>query len=253
MKAAFILLGALGVAVLAWFWLASSTPSNILIEDAIASPMKDGRIGIFLTVNNQGSPDRLISASSSAGAVTLHKAFGTDDLPIQVGRSALASDAAHILIPSGEVAFEIGVLLPVTLTFANAGNVQLKARMSEPAMQDHAGMAMGSEMRATDIDMPAPTVLLAASPQGDGWRIAITTENFEFSEEKVGAPHEAGTGHAHIYAGGMKLGRVYGPDYLVGELPAGSHDIRIVLNTNDHRPYMGADGPVMATTVIEVD
>ena len=40
---------------------------------------------------------------------------------------------------------------------------------------------------------------------------------------------------------------------IIGALPKGSHDIRVTLNTNDHRPYMGPDGPVMATTVIVVD
>lgn len=253
MKAAFGLGGLVVVAVGAWITLAPDAASNLLIEDAIASPMEDGSIVIFLTVNNQGGPDNLTAVSSSAGSVMLHQAFGTDHLPIQAGQSSLASDAAHIMMTPDAAPLEEGALLPVTLTFANAGDVQLKARMTASALQGHMGMAMMDDVPAMEMDIPTPSLGLDATAAGDGWQVTITVEDFTFSEDKMGMPHEAGTGHAHIYVGGMKLGRVFGPDFKIGQLPAGSHEIRVTLNTNDHRPYMGADGPVTATTVIEVD
>lgn len=253
MKAAFGFAGLMIVAIAVWFGIVPGGTSNVLVEDAVARPLENGDIGIFLTINNQGRPDKLVSVSSSARDATLHAAFGADNLPIQVGRSSLASDAAHIRITAGDAPFEVGALVPVTLGFEEAGDVQLKARMSQPAMQGHAGMAMTDNMPAMHTGISAPSVSVSASAAGDGWRIAIAVENFKFSEEDMGAAHEPGIGHAHIYAGGIKLGRVFGADYMIGQLPKGSHDIRVTLNTNDHRPYMTESGPVTATTVIEVD
>jgi hypothetical protein len=51
----------------------------------------------------------------------------------------------------------------------------------------------------------------------------------------------------------MKLGRLFAPEYHIGPLPPGSHEIRVTLNTNDHRAYVVGDTPVTASTIITVD
>jgi hypothetical protein len=65
--------------------------------------------------------------------------------------------------------------------------------------------------------------------------------------------HVPGMGHGHIYVGGMKLDRLFKSEYLIGQLPPGRHEVRVTLNTNDHRAYVVDDVPVSASTFIMVD
>lgn len=250
MKATFILVGVLLVAAAAWFMLSPRSTSNLLIEQAVARQTENGDIGVYLTINNQGIPDRLISVDSALGEVSLFNPSVSGDLPIQLGRSSLATDAAHILIAATDAPYETGTLLPLTLSFENAGDIQVKALMSDGQDQGHAGMA---HMAAVDQGAPFPTVDVAATAEGDGWNVTITTQRFTFSEDQMGTAHHAGVGHAHIYVGGIKLGRVFGGDYRIGKLPTGTHQIQVTLNTNDHRAHMGPTGPVTAVAVIVVD
>ena len=60
-------------------------------------------------------------------------------------------------------------------------------------------------------------------------------------------------GHGHIYVSGMKIGRLYQPEARIGTLPKGEHQVRLTLNTNDHRAYVVGDQPVTATATIVVD
>jgi hypothetical protein len=77
--------------------------------------------------------------------------------------------------------------------------------------------------------------------------VRIETRHFRFAEELVDQPHQPGTGHAHLYVGGMKLGRLYGPDARINALPPGRHEVRVTLNTNDHRAYV-ANGRVLGAS-----
>lgn len=253
MKAAFVLAGVLLVAVTAWVGLGPRAASDMRIEEVTANPMMSGDIGIFLNIDNQGAPDRLVSVRSDEADIFLYTPAPTDTLPIQVGRSSLALDAAHIRVAPGSSTLDAGVLLPLTLTFENAGEVHVKARMTDDPHSGHMGMAGMGDKAQMEIDMPTPSLAIAASPEGDGWRVKLTTEDFTFSQEQMDAPHQPGVGHGHIYVGGMKVGRVFGDDTILGQLPPGTHEISVTLNTNDHRPYRGPDGPVSAATLITVD
>jgi len=62
-----------------------------------------------------------------------------------------------------------------------------------------------------------------------------------------------GIGHGHIYAGSVKLGRVFDNSYQIGALPKGEHTIRVSLNTNNHRAYAVDGQPLEATATIVVD
>ena len=71
--------------------------------------------------------------------------------------------------------------------------------------------------------------------------------------DAVDAAHVPGAGHAHMYLNGLKLGRVFGGEYRIGTLPPGTHSLRVALNTNDHRAYATADGPVSASVTLTAD
>jgi 3',5'-cyclic AMP phosphodiesterase CpdA len=199
---------------------------------------------------NTGAPDWLLGAQSDRAEVTLFAPEAEGGLPVQTGRSLLASDGAHLILTASPEPIEPGALVPITLTFADAGDVQIKMRMSDGPTDPHAGHNMHYLVGA---DEPAPSIDVTPVKVGDGWRIDIETRNFEFSEEQQGQDHNPGFGHGHVYVGGMKVGRVYGSGYAIGALPPGEHLLRITLNTNNHRQYAVDGTPVEATAVIMVD
>jgi copper(I)-binding protein len=256
LKAAFVLVALAALSLAGWLAGFGGAASRLLIENAVAQPMDDGHLGAFLSIDNQGAPDRLLSVSSPVAAATLYSPASAEGLPVPSGHSALALDAAHISIRQPETPFAHGALVPLVLSFANAGDVTVKARMSDPAQAGAAGevglFGMGDICIVGDGE-PAPEITIGATPEGDGWQVRITASDFTFSEDLMGLYHVPGTGHGHIYVGGMKLGRLFAPEYHIGPLPPGSHEIRVTLNTNDHRAYVVGDTPVTASTIITVD
>lgn len=139
MKAAFVLFGLALLSCAIWLTGFGRSSSALLIENALAQPMDDTRLGAFLSIDNQGTPDRLLAVSSPVAAATLYNPASADGLPVPSGHSALALDAAHIDIRQPETPFAHGALVPLVLTFAKAGDVTVKARMSDPAQAGAAG------------------------------------------------------------------------------------------------------------------
>lgn len=114
------------------------------------------------------------------------------------------------------------------------------------------GHSHGMPFEATD---PVPTVQLEVVEDAkSGFNVHVETTDFAFAPEKVNdAETESGDGHAHLYVDGEKVARLYGPWYhLDTDLDPGEHEVRVVLNANDHRPYASGDAPIDATTTIVV-
>ncbi len=96
-------------------------------------------------------------------------------------------------------------------------------------------------------DSDAPTLTLEAFPDPvAGWNLHIRTTDFTFAPRNSGLAHVDGEGHAHVYANGVKLGRVYGPWVHLDKLPEGPVEIEVTLNANDHRPLAVGDTPISA-------
>ncbi len=270
MKAAIGLVFAVGLAVGGWA-LFSQAPANqhLLVTEALARPLPDGTAAAFLAIENRGAPDRLVSVSASgAGAgmvATLYSPQDPDGPPVPVGTSALALDGAHIRLtpdgragggPAGDGALVDGALVPLTLTFAEAGEVALRVRLSDPAKTGAAsevGLFGLGDICIVGADEPAPAVSLVVSETPQGWTVDVVASEFAFSEEYLGLFHVPGMGHGHLYVGGMKLGRLFSTQAQIGALPPGRHEVRVTLNTNDHRAYVVDGTPVTATAWIEVD
>lgn len=255
MKARILLAGLL-LAGAAALLVAAPRPVPLLLSEVVARPGPAGETLAFLTITNAGPPDRLIAASSPVGDVTLYSPAAAGGLPVPAGTAALALDAAHLRIRP-ETSLADGSLVPVTLTFENAGDITAKARLSDPATTGPAaqvGLFGLGDICIVGENEPAPHVAgLKVSPEGTGWRLEIDAAEFTFSKDLMGLYHVPGMGHAHLYVGGMKLGRMFAPTASIGALPPGRHEVRVTLNTNDHRAYVVGDTPVVATTFITVD
>lgn len=108
----------------------------------------------------------------------------------------------------------------------------------------------GQEPLEVAADGAPALVVDATSDPVSGWNLNIRTENFTFNPARAGQDHVEGEGHAHVYANGVKLGRVYGNWYHLDGLPVGSR-VEVTLTANDHRP-LAVDGvPISAGLTLE--
>jgi hypothetical protein len=124
-------------------------------------------------------------------------------------------------------------------------------------MSDHhqghtAGDAHDHEelVNVTD-DMAIPVVALTVTPtSAGGYYIQLTVENFDFAPEAVDGAHVPGQGHAHLYVNGEKITRLYGTEYYLDAVPSGDVEIRVTLNSNDHRTYAHHGAIIQAVVLL---
>ena len=253
MKAGFLLAAIALAAAVFWALMPRNEAANLLVTGAVVAPLDGGGAGVFATLENSGPPDTLVSAASDAAPATLYSPVTGHGVPVPTGTGALALDAAHVRLDGR---FEDGTLIPLTLRFARAGEVRIKARLSDPEATGAAaevGLFGLGDICIVGEGEPAPRISLSVEPDGAGWQVSVEAEEFTFSEELAGLYHVPGTGHGHLYVGGLKLGRLYAPTARIGALPSGSHEVRVTLNTNDHRAYVVDDVPVTASATIVVE
>lgn len=241
-------------------WLLQPRAADILVTNGVAAAIEEqpDSARVYFRIENAGGPDKLVGASSPlADTAVLYSPEADSGIPIP-GKSqpSLAVDGAHVILSGLAEALSDGQLVPVTLTFEQAGPVSGKARFAEESTSGEAliaGLFGFGGICTVGEGEPAPSVSLAAQPSDSGWSVDLQSDEFTFREDLLNGPHVPGTGHGHLYVGGLKLQRLFSSNAVVGALPPGSHIVRVTLNTNDHRAYVVDDKPVTATTTIRVD
>lgn len=102
----------------------------------------------------------------------------------------------------------------------------------------HSGHAH-AHARMLEAGESAPELRLRLRPDRmNGWNLQIIATNSEFAPEAASGPHRLGQGHAHVYVDGRKLARVYGAWIHIPAQGSGTHELKVSLNTNDHRVYV---------------
>lgn len=162
------------------------------------------------------------------------------------------------------------VLFLIGLTFGGAGGFVYAAangitldghdHASHGAV-DHAAMGHGGGDHAAMHDTPldvaaadAPRLEIAVTKDPmSGYNLHVMPAKFAFAPEGASKAHIDGQGHAHVYANGVKLGRLYGAWMHLDQLPKGAVEISVTLNSNDHRPFAVNGQPISATQTITVD
>ncbi len=86
--------------------------------------------------------------------------------------------------------------------------------------------------------VPVSVDISAEVAENGGVHVGINTEGWRWAPEEVNGANSDGAGHAHIYADGVKLSRVYGNYHYIPALEAGTREIKISLNSNDHSELM---------------
>jgi len=234
--------------------LRPTPPQTILLSHATVAPLRgEDALAVFLTIENSGGPDRLISAEvPGAEPLRIEAPNVIGGLPFPAGsRPSLAADGAWLRLDGIDTPRE-GQLLPVTLTFAEAGTVSTKARFADPTERGEAaafGLFGIGDICIVEEGEPAPQLTLDVRPLGDGWEVVLLTDGFVFHASEA-AIHVPGEGHGHLYVGGVKLQRLYEDRAIIGALPPGDHQITVTLNTNDHRAYVVDNVPVTASVTV---
>ena len=95
---------------------------------------------------------------------------------------------------------------------------------------------------------PVPTVSVEVleDPMA-GWNLHATVTGHRLAPENVSTAPVDGEGHLHLYVDGVKVTRLYGEWFALGELDPGEHEIRVELSANDHSP-LAVDGEVIDAT-----
>jgi copper(I)-binding protein len=126
-----------------------ATVGDITVSGAMARFILAGRPGaVFLTIENKGDADRLIAASSPlTDRVELHThlmVYGVMKMrqieAIDVaasGTTELKSGGLHIMMFNVDPMPENDSMVPLTLTFEKAGNVDIQAMVSDKAGMSH--------------------------------------------------------------------------------------------------------------------
>ena len=101
-------------------------------------------------------------------------------------------------------------------------------------------------------ELPVSLSVTAEASADGGIDVHIATEGFRFAPELVDQAHTPGAGHAHIYLDGVKLGRVFEPDYHIADASPGEREVRVSLNTNDHSDLVFNGKKVESTVIVTV-
>ncbi len=123
---------------------------------------------------------------------------------------------------------------------------------SESSM-DSAG-AGGHHAHDTVVESAAPVSMeMAAAVAADGGvYVNITTEGWHWAPEEVNGPNTDGAGHAHIYVDGEKVSRVYGPYHYLPSLAPGAHEVKVILNDNQHNALTWQGESLEATALVTI-
>lgn len=180
----------------------------------------------------------------AAGTAAAHEPRGVADYRLVVGFAQ-------------EPAFEgllNGVSLRVTKPAAGAAHGGDGDGHAHGGGGSHGGgdMAAMSHDEAIALDDAVSVALEADVDDDGGVNVRILTDNWRWSPENVNGAHIAGEGHAHIYADGVKLNRVYGPRYHIAGLEAGEREIRVTLNANSHNELRVNGEPLEAALTVNV-
>ena len=247
------------LALSAFVLIGRSQQTNLLVGQVTAAPLqgRPGAVGVFFDIHNKGAPDRLISARSIvAKRAWLESAVADAGLPIPANSTpALVPDGAFVLMDGVGGDLDEGRMIPITLQFEKAGEIRTQARLLSPRDTGDAerfGLFGIGDICQVGEGEPAPDIDVSVEPKGDDWQIRVTAKDFTFSQDMIDGPHVPGTGHAHLYLGGLKLKRLFDPETRIGPLPPGKHEVRVTLNPDGPRAYVVGALPVTATALITV-
>ncbi|SFR17985.1 hypothetical protein [Poseidonocella sedimentorum] len=151
------------------------------------------------------------------------------------------------LIFGGGLGFTLAAGYGITFDGHDHGD---PAHHGAAAQAPHASHDHGALIEVAPAGRPTLDLEIFPDPS-NGWNLKLITENFTFAPQNASRANASGEGHAHVYANGVKLGRVYGNWVHLDGLPQGEVDITVSLNANDHSGLAVNGAPIAASVTIE--
>lgn len=167
--------------------------------------------------------------------------------------SRLYGDWHHIgLLAPGEHEIRVELSSNDHSALTTGGDIiDATATVVAAEMDDHAMGHAHAEARETQEPRPSVTAELVDDPAG-GWSLHAVTSDFRLAPEHASGEHVDGEGHMHLFINGEKVARIYEEWYQMPPLPAGTHDITVALQTNDHAPVTAGGVAIAAHITLEV-
>ncbi len=197
---------------------------------------------------------------SNDGTVTIRVIGGTDENPIDSGVIGPGQTYSLRFPDSGEYTFSVESFSWMTGTIVVSGHDHDDGHShdhGDDAMEDNMAMEDGYMERDhmhsnVETLLPLGIDISVSIDEHGGVIVSATTQGWTWTPENVNQDNIDGEGHAHIYADGVKINRMYGPNYYLGELDPGSHHIRVTLNMNSHEDVYVNGFPAEATMMVIV-
>lgn len=105
----------------------------------------------------------------------------------------------------------------------------------------------------SNLPKPEITDIILIKDIKTGWNLEIKTKNYKFTPENVNEEVIDNEGHAHLYIDGKKITRLYSPNLYISGYTEGVHEVKVTLNTNDHKDYTINGEVIQADTKIVGD
>ena len=245
------LAAALGVAL----FLRSDIGNDVALLNAKATPIH-GQPGVFLvtlTIENDGDAKKLVNIEAPSTASITIMNPGYEDASIVIPAEStgiLSTDGAHIMLMTTNADFAEGTFVPLSLTFENYGIVTTRLLNvgTNMAAMNHGGTGGVSAKPSPKLRITAPDGISEA-----GFHLKLEVEDFSFVLAPDGTQHIQNEGHAHVYLNGLKLGRLYEKNFALGAIPPDKYELKIALNTNDHRPYVNNGEAISQVLSFSID
>ncbi|MEO9842279.1 MAG: copper chaperone PCu(A)C [Roseobacter sp.] len=244
----FLILAAFVFATVFW-GMARNTDVTLINARAIPLDDQNKRFVVTFDIQNDGPAKTITNLKSASAEMVRVMNPGHESAQIVIPANStgfFAMDGAHVMLMTPQAPFEPGASVPLTLEFAEYAEVTTRVL--------NVGGEMG--MDGMDHDMTqgiqaetSPKITLSTADGFDetGADISVNVENFSFVRAADNAPHVPNQGHGHIYLNGLKIGRLYAPNFSLNALPAGSYNLIVTLNSNTHQPYVRGGSLVQDT------
>ncbi|MEJ8545422.1 hypothetical protein [Brevibacillus borstelensis] len=95
----------------------------------------------------------------------------------------------------------------------------------------------GGVNQAVEEHQKKPTLEVTHSLEKNDLHLKMKVANFTYSIENMGKENRQGEGHIHIYLDGKKVAKAFEDNYILKNIPSGSHDVVVELAHNNHDSY----------------
>jgi hypothetical protein len=102
-------------------------------------------------------------------------------------------------------------------------------------------------------DGAAPGIDATIKRAASGWDIAVSLANLSFPATRSATVPAAGEGHIELFVDNRRVGQTFDTKLHVDPLPAGTHELRLGLYSNDGKAYAVDGSPVIKRFIVWVN